>query len=310
MSGSTQQQIATYLSERGAPVDDIESEMRAQDEDPCFQAGQRIGRQVRNLEAVLDACSLLRGLSPAGTEVERRCALSGVEFLQEYYSTNKPVVLSDVTAGWHALTRWTPNRLGHRFGSVPVEVMEHRTGSGPFEMDAAAQRVTLPFSELVAAVQEDRPARELYLVGNNRFLEADAAQSLWEDFLIDDRYLDRRRARGSVCLWLGPKMTVTPLHRDVANILFCQVYGRKRFTLISPFDSHRLYNHVGVFADVDCERPDLARFPRFSGVNQEDVVLGPGDALFIPVGWWHRVEALDTSISLSFTNFAFPNKFC
>jgi mannose-6-phosphate isomerase-like protein (cupin superfamily) len=39
------------------------------------------------------------------------------------------------------------------------------------------------------------------------------------------------------------------------------------------------------------------------------VNVGPGQALFIPVGWWHCVEALETSISMSFTNFVWPNTY-
>jgi hypothetical protein len=309
MSGITEHQITMSLCSVGVHEDEIMAEMRAQDEDPCFQAGRRIGRQLRNLEAMLDTCSRLRGLSPSGTAVERRSGVSAVEFLRTYYSASKPVVLGDVTVGWRALTQWTPARLRDRLGPVLVEVMQDRSGSSPGDMDGAAQRVTVPFAELVAAVQADHPARELYLVGNNRFLEAEAARPLWKDFTIDDRYLNRSRARGCVCLWLGPRMTVTPLHRDVSNILFCQVHGHKRFTLISPLESHRLYNDVGVFAGVDCESPDLDRFPRFGGVHREELVLAPGEALFVPVGWWHRVEALDISVSLSFTNFAFPNRF-
>jgi hypothetical protein len=303
MSGTTEHQIAMSLCSRGISEDEVKAEMRLQDEDPCFVAGQRIGRQLRNLEEMLDTCSLLRRLSPANITVERRSGLSSGEFLQLYYSTNKPVVLSDVTAGWRALTVWTPAELRDRLGSILVEVMQDRSGSGPGAMDGEAQRVRVSFCELIAAVEENDPDRELYLVGNNRFLEAEAARPLWEDFSIDDRYLDRSKAHGCVCLWLGP------LHRDVSNTLFCQVSGRKRFTLVSPFESHRVYNKVGVFAEVDCERPDLDRFPRFSGVHRAELVLHPGDALFIPVGCWHRVEALDTSVSLSFTNFRFPNKF-
>jgi ribosomal protein L16 Arg81 hydroxylase len=65
----------------------------------------------------------------------------------------------------------------------------------------------------------------------------------------------------------------------------------------------------GVYAAVDCEKPDLAAHPKFTDVVQKRVDLQPGDALFLPGGWWHHVRALDVSISLAFTNFVRPNAF-
>ena len=44
-------------------------------------------------------------------------------------------------------------------------------------------------------------------------------------------------------------------------------------------------------------------------VTVHEVLLHPGEALFIPVGWWHQVLAVDTSISLAFTNFIRRNRF-
>jgi ribosomal protein L16 Arg81 hydroxylase len=40
-----------------------------------------------------------------------------------------------------------------------------------------------------------------------------------------------------------------------------------------------------------------------------DVEIGPGDLLFLPVGWWHHVRGLETSITMTFTNFVFDNDF-
>ena len=38
-------------------------------------------------------------------------------------------------------------------------------------------------------------------------------------------------------------------------------------------------------------------------------MIGPGEALFLPVGWWHHVDGLDQTIGMSFTRFARDNDF-
>ena len=88
-----------------------------------------------------------------------------------------------------------------------------------------------------------------------------------------------------------------------------RVVGRKRYRLIPPEHWQYVYNNVGVFSDVDCEAPDLAQHPEFRHATVTEVVLEPGEALFMPVGWWHQARALDVSMTVAFTNFAYPNHF-
>jgi lysine-specific demethylase 8 len=45
---------------------------------------------------------------------------------------------------------------------------------------------------------------------------------------------------------------------------------------------------------------DTAAFPRFATAPYLDVVLGAGEALYIPPRWWHMVESRETSFSVSF----------
>ena len=40
-----------------------------------------------------------------------------------------------------------------------------------------------------------------------------------------------------------------------------------------------------------------------------ECVIDKGEAIFLPIGWWHHVTALDRSISMSFTNFIADNEF-
>ncbi len=40
-----------------------------------------------------------------------------------------------------------------------------------------------------------------------------------------------------------------------------------------------------------------------------DCEIGPGDLLFLPVGFWHDVKGLSISMTVTFTNFVFSNDF-
>jgi ribosomal protein L16 Arg81 hydroxylase len=70
-----------------------------------------------------------------------------------------------------------------------------------------------------------------------------------------------------------------------------------------------LYNDKGVFSAADFPNLDEKRHPLMKNITPMEVVIGPGEALFIPIGWWHCVESLDMSMSISFTNFNAPNNF-
>jgi ribosomal protein L16 Arg81 hydroxylase len=64
-----------------------------------------------------------------------------------------------------------------------------------------------------------------------------------------------------------------------------------------------------VFSPIDVERPDLVRHPTFAQVKMLEVVLEPGETVFLPLGWWHQVSSLDVSLSFSFSNLTVPNEF-
>ncbi|KAL2913383.1 hypothetical protein HK105_207144 [Polyrhizophydium stewartii] len=106
-------------------------------------------------------------------------------------------------------------------------------------------------------------------------------------------------------VWLGPGGTVSPLHTDPHDNLFAQIVGFKRVRMAAPADTPRVYPHAAASlmantARVDVERPDAAAFPLFGGVRLAECVVGPGDMLFIPRGWWHHVRSLTSSASVSF----------
>ncbi len=308
LRGVPDDQLVEVMADQGVPAEATWAEIARLDEDPSFEAGRWIAERLRKLESMLAIQEELRALAPSARRVERRRKVSPDEFYTHYYAENRPLVLLDFADTWPA-QRWTVDSLERSLGDEPVEVMSGREQDERYELNTEQHRSTMPFSEYTAWVRSAGRSNDIYLVANNHVLDSPAAAGLWNDFDAGRPPLDSATARGNAYLWFGPAGTVTPMHHDVMNVLFVQLGGRKRFTLVAPGFTPRVYNRIGVHADIDPDHPDYDAYPEFSGVSTTSVLLEPGDSLFLPVGWWHRVESIDISFSLSFTNFTQTNSF-
>jgi hypothetical protein len=204
---------------------------------------------------------------------------------------------------------WTSQHLVEVCGNQVIEVMADRETDANYEINSERHRRKIRFADYVAMVSGAGESNDVYLVANNHFLDEGDARVLRGDLAPLPGFLDSEAMDGYVHFWYGPCGTVTPLHHDTMNVLLTQIRGRKRVTLIPANAMPLVYNEVGVYSKVDLERPDKEAYPLFELAPQISFVLQPGEALFIPVGWWHHIRALDESISVSFNNFVYPNDY-
>jgi ribosomal protein L16 Arg81 hydroxylase len=297
------------LAEVGVDADDAYKLLGELRSDPLYQAGDWMTQRLAKLGSLLDIHAELASLRPGRGSVERRRRPDAEEFLRDFYARNEPVVLTGLTDGWKAMSDWSPQYLRDRFSELLVEVMAERETDELFELNSQDHKRVIRFGEYIDLVERMDQTNDLYMVANNHLLDRPEMAPLLDDFTTPGDFLDPARRNGQVFFWFGPRGTLTPLHHDVANVLFVQVLGSKRFRLIPSLQTHRVYNDIGVYSQVDPDGVDLAVHPLFAGVQPIELVVEPGEALFIPVGWWHQVESLEVSISLSFTNFAFPNDY-
>ncbi|WP_437722133.1 cupin-like domain-containing protein [Sorangium sp. So ce861] len=271
---------------------------------PIFLAARPFARAARQQEMLVRLQQRMASNALDPTGIPRRSGVSAAEFRDVYVAGNLPVILTDVVTRWPAFGRWTPAYLAEAFGDVVVDVTTGRMSDPDYDMHAAKHTQSTPLRDFVARIEAARTeTNDFYMVANNRVLERTRLGSLLSDVVLPDGYCAVHRLLGSSALWLGPAGTVTPLHYDTSNILFGQVYGRKRYRMIAPFETSLFEGARAMYADRDPEQDAM------SPVLVKDVVLEPGEALFIPVGWWHHVRALDVSISLGINSFPFHNNF-
>lgn len=252
-----------------------------------------LGR-VRLLSAQLD---------PARRRIARVARLSPQGFIERALAPHRPIVLTQMMSDWKALRRWTWRFLREAVGDAEVQVMEHRETAARYDLNVTHLSKPTTLREFIGWIERERHSNARYMVARNNGLASPGLKRLARDVGFFGGILDRRRIDGFVSLWVGPGGTVTPLHQDTANNLFCQVRGKKRFILVDPANAELLRDCLSYYSDLDAERFDLDRFPYLAHVQRLEVTVGPGQALFIPAGWWHHVRSLSPSLSVSMTNF-------
>ena len=193
---------------------------------------------------------------------------------------------------------WALPRLRERFGQRVVSAFKTQEGRLSCDAHRGVAFDTVRFGEYIDGLERGNPP-EMYLA---------APGDTWLPELNDDlrppEYCRNAAWRNSR-FWLSPPQTSTPLHRDVAENIFLQLVGRKRFLLYSPSASPWLYSNPlrsaqPNFSRFDPDKPDYERFPLSREVQPLEVILEPGDAIYLPSRWWHQVRSLDVSVSFNY----------
>jgi ribosomal protein L16 Arg81 hydroxylase len=264
--------------------------------------------KTQKREWVLECYRRLARQSDQQRSVPRVPRLSRREFLEQYYAVNRPVVMTGAMDDWPAMTRWTNDELRRRFGGRTVSVQTGRDADANYERNSPQHRTEMRFDDFIA-LTESGESNDCYITANNSEQNKEALKELWEDIIPFPEYLSGEDPGNRSFFWFGPKGTVTPLHHDLTNNFMAMVRGRKLVRLVAPYELVDLYNDRHCFSQVDLERIDYDAFPAFRNVKVIEVEIGPGDLLFVPVGWWHHVRGLEASITMTFTNFVFDNDF-
>jgi ribosomal protein L16 Arg81 hydroxylase len=277
--------------------------------DSSFQLETNNLQLLKKLESIFEVKRKVAELSPNFGAIARVSRLSREEFIEKYYATNTPVIITNMMDDWPAMSLWCPDYLKTKYGHCPVEIQGDRNSDSNYEINSFQHKKTVKLSEYVDIVVNSGETNDYYMVANNGNLEREDLKSLLNDINMLPEFLDATNTKQRVFFWFGPAGTITPLHHDPMNIMMAHVYGRKRWRFIAPDSTPLLYNYIGVFSEVDLENIDYDQYPLFKDVKIIETVLEPGEIIFIPVGWWHQVKGLDVTIALSFTNFIFPNEY-
>jgi len=236
-----------------------------------------------------------------------RRGIDRATFEADIHPAGRPVVLADLVADWPLVRAARESRA-----ALAQAVKRYDAGRQPHVIEAPADAQGRIFyrDDLAAFNFTRRPAGIGATV--DRLLEcADSpgAPAIFLESMSATAYLPELAgahpmplldARVEPRVWIGNAVKVNT-HFDLAYNIACVAGGRRRFTLFPPEQLANLYLAPLDFTPsgapvslVQLTRADHARFPRHAEALRHawQAELGPGDALFIPFGWWHHVESL------------------
>jgi hypothetical protein len=235
---------------------------------------------------------------------------SGVDlktFREEILPANQPVVLAGLVKDWPAVQAGlqSARALGDYLRAFdqgrPVAVLEgppsirghffYRDDMRGMNFERRPSTISSTIERLLAQLDDPAPPA-LYIESTPTREHLPAFDAANAQPLLPAAVPPR--------IWVGNTLTVQT-HFDLSSNIACVVGGRRRFTLFPPEQVVNLYVGPIEFtisgppiSMVSLDAPDLQRFPRFTEAlrHARSAELGPGDAIFIPYGWWHQVRAL------------------
>ncbi|MEM1402669.1 MAG: cupin-like domain-containing protein [Pseudomonadota bacterium] len=213
--------------------------------------------------------------------------------LRAAIADRRAVVVSDMAAQWPALRNWSPNRLKARFGEREVRVYDASFGTPGKNYMGSID--TMSFGDFLDETQERGRDLRMFLYNLSRQIP-----EILDDIVLPEVGL--RFSRSFVFSFFGCAGSTTPLHYDIdmGDVLHTVIRGRRRIRLFPPSDAPALYRHpCTVRSYVSLDGPITREHSALAHATGYEVVLEPGQTLYMPAGWWHEFHYLEAGMGVS-----------
>ncbi len=233
--------------------------------------------------------------------VEQVDTIDTAIFKKEYFNKKKPVIIKGFANTWGAKQRWNLDFFLNLKDDKDIYLLSENFIQDDNRYKKASFKDYI--QKLKDAENNNGDAVKDYLTTLDIF---QYYPELKKD--IDFSFFETHTKVNDITAWIGPANTISGFHADTANNVYAQIKGRKMFIISSTKFNKQMYpskKHIygAVASEVDINNFDADKHPLIHNVDFQIATLEPGDILFVPQNWWHYVQALDSSISIS--NFGY-----
>ena len=227
--------------------------------------------------------------------------ISPEDFKKNYYTPKEPLIIKGLARQWPAYHKWTWDYFKQIVGDQKVALYNNVKSDAYTPINTADDYKT--FGEYVDMIKQGPAGWRIFL-----FNIFDHAPELIKDFTWPEDLM-KGYVKKYPMLFTGGQTSITHMHFDidVSHILHTQFAGRKKVLLFKHEEQHKLYRKpfevlsLADFSNYDQNsgNPDYKKFPALKYAKGYEVILDHGDTLFMPAGFWHHMEYIDSGFAMS-----------
>lgn len=231
--------------------------------------------------------------------IDKRSDLNFQDFVNEYIIPNKPVILTNAAKGWNAHQHFTPEFFKNNFPGKVASIK-----GTPYTMSA--------YIEMMLTSTEQNPAPYPWKMDIERkfpeLLEyLEPRFEVMKKNRLKSPFFSERLIPQAATLEIffgGPSGWFPYIHYDLYGLyaIVTQVHGRKEFILYEPDQGKNLYpdpENPWMSTIKEYYNPDYNKWPLFKNAQSASVIIGPGETVYVPKGWWHTARSLEPTISIA-----------
>jgi len=229
-------------------------------------------------------------------------AITPEAFKQQYYEPQVPIVIKNLAKNWPAYTKWNWDYFKTLVGDKEVGIYNNVKSDAYTPVNKADDYTT--FGKYIDMIRQGPAAWRIFLF--NIFSHA---PQLTKDFTWPDEYM-KGFVKRLPMLFVGGQGSITHMHFDIdlSHILHTQFAGRKRVLMFPYKEQYKLYRKpfevlsiadFSNYYDPEKSKIDFHKFPAIEFAQGFDTTLEHGDTLFMPGGYWHHMEYLESGFAMS-----------
>jgi hypothetical protein len=234
--------------------------------------------------------------------VDKLSHINPEDFRANYYDTMKPLVITALSKEWPAYNKWNWNYFRNMVGNVEVGVYNNIKSDAYTPVNKADDY--MKFGEYLNMVEKGPVGLRIFLFNIFQHAPGIVSDFTWPEHLL------KGFVKRYPMLFVGGAGSITHMHFDIdlSHIIHTQFIGRKRVLLFPHEEQHKLYRkpyevmsfaNFENYADPGRSKLDIDKFPAVKNAEGYEIILEHGDTLFMPAGYWHHMEYLDSGFAMS-----------